>query len=205
MVWNWFKKPKPITREQAKAEGEAITAFLRPLWARYAASLPANDTTPLSARMKIFVAQTRQALGVKFPEYKEAPDKIFLNMVIILALEANTHSVDAVEAAMVDIEAADIEVDLRTEAIKITAALREKWIQYLGLLPFREETPLATMVELFLPMANEYVTKNYPVMKMAPPGLIWEMVWVAVIESKTHPVAEVNAARASLAAKHPRQ
>lgn len=201
MVWNWFKRPKPITREQARADGEAITAFLRPQWARYVASLPPSDTMPLIARMKMFIAQMRGSIASAFPDYSDAPDKIFLNMVTILALELNTHPVDAVEAAMVDIEAADIDADLKTEANKITTALREKWFQYLGLLPFREETPLVTKVELFLPMANEYVTKNFPVMKAAPPGLIWEMVWVAVIESKTHPVAEVNAARATLSAK----
>ncbi len=201
MFWNWFRKPKQITRDEARAEGEAIMAFLRPHWARYAASLPPNDAVILSNRMKMFVAQMRVPVGKAFPEYKGAPDKIFLSMVVILALEGNTHSVDAVESATVDIEAADIEVDLKTEAIRITAALREKWIHYLGLLPFREGTPLAKKVEHFLPMANEYVTTNYPVMKVAPPGLIWEMVWVAVIDSKTHPLAEVNTARAALGAK----
>lgn len=88
MFWNWFRKPKQITREQARAEGEGITAFLRPHWARYAASLPPNDTVPLSARMKMFVAQMKGPIGKAFPEYKDAPDRIFLNMLVILALEA---------------------------------------------------------------------------------------------------------------------
>jgi hypothetical protein len=92
-------------------------------------------------------------------------------------------------------------VDLKTTAIRITAALKDKWLHFIGFLKFRDHVTLADTVEMFLPLANEYVTKNYPVMKMAPPGLIWEMVWVAVIESKSHPVAEVNAARAALGAK----
>lgn len=202
MVWNWFKKPKPVTREQVKAEGEAITAFLRPLWARYAASLPANDTVPLPTRMKTFVAQMRGPIAKAFPDYKDAPDKIFLNMLVILALEANTHSVDAIEAAMVNIDAPSVEDQVKSDTDAILKVLGSTWLKFHRQLPVAPNAPLAERIDVFSVVAFRGMFENYPSTKSAPIGTLWMMIFTAILESKTHPAAEVNAAIAKLEAKY---
>jgi hypothetical protein len=96
----------------------------------------------------------------------------------------------------------EIADQLRAEAAKVVEVLKRKWVEFQTLVPFRADVPLADRIEAFVMPAREGILKHYPIMHVAPDGLIWEMIFVAVIESRTHPPEEVSKARASLAAKY---
>jgi hypothetical protein len=61
---------------------------------------------------------------------------------------------------------------------------------------------LSERIEAFVTPAREGILRNFPVMKTAPNAMIWEMTFVAVIESGTHKASDVNEARAALRAKY---
>jgi hypothetical protein len=96
----------------------------------------------------------------------------------------------------------EIGEQLSAEAARIVEILKGKWVQFQTLLPFRADVPLADKIEAFVAPAREGILKNVPIMRVAPDALIWEMIFVAVIESKTHPADEVSKAREILAAKY---
>ena len=91
---------------------------------------------------------------------------------------------------------------LQAESAKIVEILKRKWVEFQTMVPFPADVPLTHRIEAFIVPAREGILKHYPIMRMAPPGLIWEMVFAAVIESKTHLPDDVSKARASLAAKY---
>lgn len=86
---------------------------------------------------------------------------------------------------------------LKAEAFKIVGELTPRWVRYQELVPFVPSVPLATRMPGFAMHAQEYVNGNHPIMKTAPPAMIDEMVWLAVIQSGTHGVPQVNEARAA--------
>jgi hypothetical protein len=90
----------------------------------------------------------------------------------------------------------EIAEQLKIEAFEIVAALTPHWVRYQTLVPFAPNVLLPTRVVGFLMQAHNYVSKNHPLMKTAPPAMIEEMAWLAVIESGTHTVPQVNEARA---------
>ena len=49
---------------------------------------------------------------------------------------------------------------------------------------------------------SEGILQNFPIMRSAPAEVIWEMVFLAVLQSKTHSADEVSKAREVLAAKY---
>lgn len=85
----------------------------------------------------------------------------------------------------------------------IAASLGPKWKMFCEL-PFRTDVPLANRIEAFAAPAIAAMLENYPSTKSAPPGLPWLMIFTAVLTSKTHPVAQVNAAIDMLEAKYSR-
>lgn len=86
----------------------------------------------------------------------------------------------------------------------IVASLGPKWRMFCQAVPFKPEVPLADRIEAFAAPAIAGMLQHYPTTKSAPPGLLWMMVFTAILESKTHPAAEVNAAIAQLEAKYAR-
>ena len=96
----------------------------------------------------------------------------------------------------------EIAEQLHAEAARVVEILTGKWVQFQTMVPFRADVPLADRIEAFMMPAREGILQNVPIMRMAPNALIWEMIFVAVIESKTHPADEVSKARETLAAKY---
>jgi hypothetical protein len=96
----------------------------------------------------------------------------------------------------------EIADQLTTETAKIVEVLKLKWVEFQKLVPLRSDLPLSDRIEAFIVPARVGILKHYPTMRTAPAGLIWEMVFVAVIESKTHTPDEISDARALLAAKY---
>jgi hypothetical protein len=91
----------------------------------------------------------------------------------------------------------EIADQLKTEAFKIVGELTSRWVRYQDLVPFAPSVPLAARMPGFTLQAQAYVDGNHPVMKTATPAMIDEMVWLAVIQSGTHGVPQVNEARAA--------
>lgn len=86
----------------------------------------------------------------------------------------------------------------------IVASLNPKWKVFCQTMPFKVEVPLADRIEAFASPAIAGMLQHYSWTKAAPPGMLWMMVFTAILESKTHPVADVNAAIAQLEAKYAR-
>jgi hypothetical protein len=99
----------------------------------------------------------------------------------------------------------DIAKQLEVDADEIVEVLRRKWIERQSLLLLSVHEPLFVHIEAFAEPAYADVLNNYPLMREAPPRIFWEMLFVAIFESGTHPPAELTAARAELAAKYARQ
>lgn len=86
----------------------------------------------------------------------------------------------------------------------IVTSLGPKWKMFCQTLPFKADVPLADRIEMFATPAIAGMMQHYPSTKSAPPGMLWMMIFTAILESKTHPAAEVNAAIAQLEAKYAR-
>lgn len=93
-----------------------------------------------------------------------------------------------------------VKADTRT----IIRSLGPKWRMFCETLPFKEDVPLWQRIEAFAQPAIAGMMQHYPSSKHAPPGMLWMMIFTAILESKTHPADEVNAAIAQLEAKYAR-
>jgi len=93
---------------------------------------------------------------------------------------------------------------MASDSAAIVDALRPKWKMFCETMPFPDDMPLADRIEAFSAPAMAGMFKHYPSTKVAPPGVLWMMIFTAVLESKTHVVADVNAAIAQLEARHAR-
>lgn len=91
----------------------------------------------------------------------------------------------------------EIAEKLKTEALKVVSALTPQWVRYQDLVPFAPSVPLHARVPGFTLRAQDYIAVNHPLMNTAPPAMIDEMVWLAIIQSGTHTVPQVNEARAA--------
>jgi hypothetical protein len=97
-----------------------------------------------------------------------------------------------------------IAVQVKADTDAIVASLGPKWKMFCEKMPFKAEVPLADRIEAFAAPAFAGMLQHYPSTKSAPAGMLWMMVFTAILESKTHPVDEVNAAIAQLEAKYAR-
>lgn len=61
---------------------------------------------------------------------------------------------------------------------------------------------LAAQIEEFSQTAFRFMFTKFPITKDAPPSFIWNTVFTAVLETKTHSVEEVNKAIDLLRAKY---
>ena len=95
-----------------------------------------------------------------------------------------------------------IEAQLQETTAEIVTILTGKWRDFNAAMPFKDSVSLSERIEAFVTPAREAILRNFPVMKAAPNAMIWEMIFVAVIESGTHKTADVNEARAALRAKY---
>jgi hypothetical protein len=61
---------------------------------------------------------------------------------------------------------------------------------------------LAAQIEEFAQTAFRFMFTRFPITKDAPPSFVWNTVFTAVLESKTHSVEEVNKAIDLLRPRH---
>jgi hypothetical protein len=94
------------------------------------------------------------------------------------------------------------EHQVKADMSAIVASLGPKWKLFCQQMPFKAEVPLWQQIEAFATPAIAGMMQHYPSTKAAPPGLLWMMVFTAILDSNTHPAAEVNAAIATLEAKY---
>jgi len=76
------------------------------------------------------------------------------------------------------------------------------WLKFHEQLPVAPNAPLAERIDAFSVVAFRGMFENYPSSKSAPIGALWMMIFTAILESKTHPAAEVDTAVATLEAKY---
>lgn len=77
---------------------------------------------------------------------------------------------------------------------KATNEIRAKWIYFCETLPMKEGTPLSIRMRLFITPIQELIEKSYPILLTAPAELYWTIIFTGILESKTHPSDEINAA-----------
>lgn len=92
--------------------------------------------------------------------------------------------------------------EVATQSNAATEALKNKWIDFNQQLNFKEEVPLAEIMEVFITPAKEYVLSTYPLFSNASNQEIWMMVFIAVVDSGTHPAGVVNKATDDLEKKY---
>lgn len=93
------------------------------------------------------------------------------------------------------------EDQVKADMAAMVASLGTKWRMFCEQMPFATEVPLWQRIEAFAAPAIAGMMLNYPSTKAAPPEFLWMMVLTAILESKTHPATDVNAAIAQLEAK----
>jgi hypothetical protein len=86
----------------------------------------------------------------------------------------------------------DVEAQIKAIYDVCVAALTKVWLDIDPRTTTIEE--LAVEINKFGTMATEVMFTKFPIMKQAPAKLIWLIVCTAVLESKTHPVDDVNKA-----------
>lgn len=72
--------------------------------------------------------------------------------------------------------------------------LRDKWSQYNRLLLFKDDVPLWKKIESFVPLAQEFIGKKYPVILTGPARVFWLLIFNAIRQSGTNTVEEINVA-----------
>ena len=91
------------------------------------------------------------------------------------------------------------EEQVRADADAILKVLGSTWLRFHDHLPVAANATLAERT--FCRRLPGHV-ENYPSTKAAPVAALWMLVFTAIIESRTYPVAEVNDAIATLEAKY---
>jgi hypothetical protein len=71
-------------------------------------------------------------------------------------------------------------------------AFKRTWIDLNPQAPTPEA--LAAKIEEFAQTAFRFMFERFPITKDAPPSFVWNTVFTAVLESKTHTTDEVNRA-----------
>ncbi|MBX9682152.1 MAG: hypothetical protein K2X41_00020 [Hyphomicrobium sp.] len=84
----------------------------------------------------------------------------------------------------------------------ILDVLGSTWVKFHDQLPVAPNATLAERIDSFSVVAFRGMFENYPSTKSAPIGALWMLIFNAVMQSKTHSVAELNAAVATLEAKY---
>lgn len=84
----------------------------------------------------------------------------------------------------------------------IVADLASKWTVFCKTLHFKEGVPLSTRIEAFSMPAFHGIVQKYPIMKSAPPELLWMMILTAVQKAGTHSQDDINKSVKELEAKY---
>jgi hypothetical protein len=97
-------------------------------------------------------------------------------------------------------QAPDIDAEVKAISDLCVAAFKRTWTD----LNSKADTPeaLAAEIEDFSQSAFQFMFTKFPLTKQAPPYFLWLTVFTAVLESKTHPTAQVNHAIDLLRAKY---
>jgi hypothetical protein len=97
-------------------------------------------------------------------------------------------------------QAPDIEAEVKAISDLCVEAFKLMWSG----LNSKADTPeaLAAEIEEFSQSAFWFMFTKFPLTKQAPPYFLWLTVFTAVLESKTHPTAQVNEAIELLRAKY---
>ncbi len=81
---------------------------------------------------------------------------------------------------------------LEEETQRAAQALKEKWLFYLRHVPYGPDVPLVEKVSQFLPPALQYINGHHKALLSAPAHFVPLLIGTALLESKSHPPAEMN-------------
>jgi len=68
-------------------------------------------------------------------------------------------------------------------------------------LPFKDDAPLADVIEAIGIPFQTYVETRYPVL-LSRPGMLQTMLWAGIVEAGTHPKQEIDEAFATLIGRY---
>jgi hypothetical protein len=91
---------------------------------------------------------------------------------------------------------------LRAQSSAAVEDIKAKWINYHNTVHFKDDVPLADVMDSFIGPIHLFFEKKYPVLATGPANVFFLATFTAILESKTHPTAEVNAAIETLKPKY---
>jgi hypothetical protein len=99
-------------------------------------------------------------------------------------------------------EVTPLENQMRTEAAESVEIIKAKWIQFHNTVHLKAEIPLAQKIDFFLEPIHQFYEKKYPLLAAGPAEHFFLTTFTAILESGTHPTAEINAAIAQFRGKY---
>lgn len=94
--------------------------------------------------------------------------------------------------------------DLRRLTASARDDVRAKWLQFNETVHLKTETPLSQRIDAFAQPIQQFFESKYPALLLGSSEIFWLTIFTAILESGTHPEAEVNAAIAELKSKYAR-
>ena len=79
--------------------------------------------------------------------------------------------------------------------------IKDRWINYTQTLRFKKDAPLCENIDIFAHPLAEFFKKRYLNLYQYDGSIFWYTVSMAILNSKTHPIDEVNLAMKELNAK----
>jgi hypothetical protein len=92
--------------------------------------------------------------------------------------------------------------DLPAQNAAATEEIKAKWVSFHNTVHFNADVPLSEKIDAFVTPVHIFFEKSYPVLAAGPAQAFWLSVFTAILESKTHPTEQVNAAIAELRTKY---
>ena len=92
--------------------------------------------------------------------------------------------------------------DLSAIVRSAEAEVAARWLRFVAEIHFKDDVPLVDRIDSFTHPIQEFLFTRYPVMRNAPAGLFWLMLFNAIASSKTHTQAQLNEAIAALKGRH---
>src|ERR1700722_7511843 len=91
---------------------------------------------------------------------------------------------------------------LSAQAAAAVEDIKAKWIYFHNTLHFKDDVPLAQKMDAFIEPIHIFFEKKSPVLAAGSASVFFMATFTAILESKTHPTAEVNAAIETLRSKY---
>jgi hypothetical protein len=92
--------------------------------------------------------------------------------------------------------------ELSSLAASASTEVREKWEYFHRTVHLKAEVPLAQKIDLFSQPLSQFFHTKYPQLLAGGSEIFWLTIFTAVLESRTHPTEEVNAAVEQLRGKY---